>query len=156
MCVVSGVSKLVRRKLGGRASKKDLSAEERAKLDAVKEGDGTMLDNTLIVFMSDSGDGHHPQLYNWPMVLIGNLGGRLKTDGRYLEFPGYGKTNHSTIASLGSTPASAKAHCAISARMTCSLRRSCALSPSSDATSSASSISRERGDGSFVGWRDEE
>ena len=36
MCVVSGVSKLVRRKLGGRASKKDLSAEERAKLDAVK------------------------------------------------------------------------------------------------------------------------
>jgi hypothetical protein len=36
MCVVSGVSKLVRRKLGGRASKKDLSAEERARLDAVK------------------------------------------------------------------------------------------------------------------------
>jgi len=36
MCVVSGVSKLVRRKLGGRASKKNLSAEERAKLDAVK------------------------------------------------------------------------------------------------------------------------
>ena len=74
-----------------------------AKLDAVKEGDGTMLDNTLIVFMSDSGDDHHPRLYNWPMVLIGNLGGRLKTDGRYLEFPGYGKTNHSTIASLYTT-----------------------------------------------------
>lgn len=62
-----------------------------------------MLDNTLVVFTSDSGDGHHPQLRTWPMVVLGNLGGRLKTGGRYLEFPGYGLANHRTIGSLYST-----------------------------------------------------
>ncbi len=70
------------------------------KLDGVREGDGTMLDNTLIVYLSDSGDAHHPQLYEWPVVLIGDLGGRLKTRGRYLQFPAYGTQNHRTMANL--------------------------------------------------------
>ena len=59
------------------------------RLDAVKEGDGTMLDNTLIVWMSDSGEGHHGFCAEWPLVTLGNLGGRLKTAGRFLQFPGY-------------------------------------------------------------------
>ncbi len=59
------------------------------RLDAVKEGNGTMLDNTLIVWMSDSGDQHHGFCSEWPMVTLGNLGGRLKTAGRFLQFPGY-------------------------------------------------------------------
>ncbi len=70
------------------------------KLQSIKEGNGTMLDNTLIVYLSDSGDGHHPNLYEWPVVLLGNLGGKLQTAGRYLEFPGYGKKDHRTIANL--------------------------------------------------------
>lgn len=80
-----------------------LIAEMARKLAAIPEGNGTMLDNTTILFLSDSGDGHHPQLRNWPMVLLGNLGGRLKTAGRYLEFPGYGHSNHRTIGSMYST-----------------------------------------------------
>jgi hypothetical protein len=71
-----------------------------AKLAAVKEGDGTMLDNTVIVYLSDSGDGHHPQLHEWPVVLIGDLGGKLKTRGRYLQFPAYGQKAHRTMANL--------------------------------------------------------
>ncbi|GDY22110.1 hypothetical protein LBMAG56_34570 [Verrucomicrobiota bacterium] len=59
------------------------------RLEAVKEGDGTMLDNTLIVWMSDSGDQHHGFCAEWPLVTLGNLGGRLKTAGRFLQFPGY-------------------------------------------------------------------
>jgi len=70
------------------------------KLAAVPEGDGTMLDNTVIVYLSDSGDGHHPQLFEWPMVLIGNLGGRLRTGGRYLQFPRYQTAAHRTTANL--------------------------------------------------------
>ena len=66
----------------------------------MKEGDGTMLDNTLIVYLSDSGDGHHPSLKEWPVVLIGNLGGKLKTAGRYLRFPTYGAKGHRTMANL--------------------------------------------------------
>ncbi len=59
------------------------------RLDAVKEGNGTMLDNTLIIWMSDSGEGHHGFCAEWPLVLVGGLGGKLKTAGRFLQFPRY-------------------------------------------------------------------
>lgn len=77
-----------------------LIAELARRLDAVREGNGTMLDNTVIVYLSDSGEGHHPSLYEWPMVLLGNLGGRLRTDGRYLQFPRYQSHAHRTTANL--------------------------------------------------------
>jgi hypothetical protein len=67
------------------------------RLDAIPEGDGTVLDNTLIIFMSDFAHDHHSQGLDWPMILVGNLGGRLKTDGRFLQYPGYGKTGHRTM-----------------------------------------------------------
>jgi hypothetical protein len=69
-------------------------------LAGVKEGDGTMLDNTVIVYLSDSGDGHHPQLREWPVVMLGDLGGKLKTRGRYLQFPAYEAKAHRTMANL--------------------------------------------------------
>lgn len=59
------------------------------RLEAVKEGNGTVLDNTLIVWMSDSGEEHHGFCAEWPLVTLGNLGGRLKTAGRFLQFPDY-------------------------------------------------------------------
>lgn len=71
-----------------------------SRLDAVKEGNGTVLDNTLIVYMSDFGDRHHPSYVQWPVVLLGNLGGRLKTNGRFLEYPRYGVSGHKTIGTL--------------------------------------------------------
>lgn len=81
----------------------NLIANLARKLDGIKEGNGTMLDNTLIVFMSDSGDSHHPSGYQWPTVLLGNLGGKLKTNGRFLDYPRYGAKGHRTLASLYST-----------------------------------------------------
>ncbi|QDU28587.1 hypothetical protein ETAA8_36900 [Anatilimnocola aggregata] len=95
----------------GRASSEDCFVELRkfhtkliaglaSRLQSVPEGTGTMLDNTLIVYLSDSGEGHHPSLYEWPLVLIGNLGGKLKTEGRYLQFPNYGTKRHRTTANL--------------------------------------------------------
>ena len=71
-----------------------------AKLESIPEGGGSMLDNTLIVYLSDSAEGHHPLCRDWPFVIIGDLNGRLKTRGRYLRFPDYGKTGHRTIANL--------------------------------------------------------
>jgi hypothetical protein len=38
----------------------------------------------LIVWMSDSAEEHHGQGGQWPMVVVGNLGGRLKIGGRFL------------------------------------------------------------------------
>ena len=69
-------------------------------LESVPEGSGTMMDNTLIVYMSDSAEGHHPRCDEWPFVLIGDLGGRLKLGNRYLSYPWYGKSGHRTIANL--------------------------------------------------------
>ena len=70
------------------------------RLAAIPEGNGTMLDNTLIVWMSDSAEEHHGQGTQWPMVLVGNLGGRLKTAGRYLQFPKYGGKGHRTMSNF--------------------------------------------------------
>lgn len=70
------------------------------RLDAIKEGGGTMLDNTLIIWMSDSAEEHHGQGTQWPMVVVGNLGGRLKTAGRFLQFPKYGDTGHRTMSNF--------------------------------------------------------
>ncbi|MEX2214169.1 MAG: DUF1552 domain-containing protein [Phycisphaeraceae bacterium] len=69
------------------------------KLDAVKEGDGTMMDNTVIVYLSDGAEGHHSRCWEWPMVLIGNIDKKLKT-GRYIDYPGYGHKHHRTTANL--------------------------------------------------------
>ena len=55
-------------------------------LGGIPEGNGTMLDNTLIVFMSDSAARQHTDGMSWPMMLIGSLGGRLKT-GRLVAYP---------------------------------------------------------------------
>jgi len=57
------------------------------KLQETKEGTGTMLDNTLLVFMSDSANQQHSwKGANWPVVLVGNLGGKLKS-GQFLSYP---------------------------------------------------------------------
>jgi hypothetical protein len=69
------------------------------KLERVREGDGTMLDNTLIVYLSDGAEGHHSRCWEWPMVLVGNVGRRLRT-GRYIDYPGYGHRGHRTTANM--------------------------------------------------------
>jgi hypothetical protein len=57
------------------------------KLQETKEGKGTMLDNTVLVFMSDSANQQHSwKGANWPYVLVGNLGGKLKA-GQFLSYP---------------------------------------------------------------------
>ena len=69
------------------------------RLDAIPEGDGTMLDNTAIVYLSDGAEGHHSRCWEWPMVVLGNIGGKLKT-GRFVDYPAYGYKGHRTIANM--------------------------------------------------------
>lgn len=51
-------------------------------LEAIPEGAGSMMDNTLIVYSSNNGKEQHTDGSNWPFVLLGNGGGRFKT-GQY-------------------------------------------------------------------------
>lgn len=72
------------------------------KLEAIPEGNGTMLDNTCIVYLSDAAEGHHSRCWEWPFVVIGNLGGKLK-GGQYVEYPYWGKKGHREIGNLYTT-----------------------------------------------------
>jgi hypothetical protein len=53
-------------------------------LDAVPEGGGTMLDNTLVVWANEQGRGDHNQ-ENVPIVLIGRAGGAIAKGGRVID-----------------------------------------------------------------------
>ena len=80
-----------------------LLADLAAKLKAVPEGDGTMLDNTTIIYLSDSGNEHHGNLNEWPYLVIGGGGDRLKIAGRYIRYPEYGADGHRTIGNWWTT-----------------------------------------------------
>ena len=82
---------------GNAASRADLTkiytwyAERIARLldqlAAVEEGEGTLLDNTLVVWGSELGKGNSHAFERVPFVLAGGAGGALPT-GRYLQFAG--------------------------------------------------------------------
>ena len=80
----------------------DLIAGLVKKLEGVPEGEGTMMDNTVILYLSDGAEAHHSRCWEWPMVVIGNMGGKLKT-GRYIDYPGYGTKRHRTISNMYTT-----------------------------------------------------
>lgn len=49
------------------------------KLKSIKEGDGNLLDNSMVMFTSDLRDGNKHAPSNLPIVLAGKGGGKLKT-----------------------------------------------------------------------------
>ena len=57
------------------------------KLKDVPEGDGTMLDNTVVLWINEQGNGDTHSRDNIPVVLAGSGGGYFRT-GRYLDFGG--------------------------------------------------------------------
>ncbi len=56
-----------------------------SKLDSMKEGEGTVLDNTCLMFLSNLWIGRKHDNFRLPLLLTGGLGGTLKT-GRVLDY----------------------------------------------------------------------
>ncbi len=86
----------------------ELIAGLAARLDAVPEGDGTVLDHTVIVFMSDNGEAHHSAALEWPVLLVGGGALGLRTDGRTVVYPGHGRggplgAGHRQVSNLFNT-----------------------------------------------------
>ena len=80
----------------------ELIARMMDKLNEVPEGDGTMLDNTVILYLSDAAESHHSRCWEWPFVLIPGKNTGLKA-GRYIEYPGWGADGHREICNLYTT-----------------------------------------------------
>jgi hypothetical protein len=55
-------------------------------LSQIQEGDGTAFDNSVMVYMSDNGEAHHSEKRRWPFFVLGNAGGKLNADGRFIRY----------------------------------------------------------------------
>lgn len=55
---------------------------------SIPEGDGTLLDNSMILFGSELGQGGSHIVHNLPLILAGGAGGALKT-GRHIKTPAH-------------------------------------------------------------------
>lgn len=56
------------------------------KLDSIPEGEGTLLDHSMIVYGSGNADGNRHSHHDLPILLAGNGCGTLNS-GRYIEYP---------------------------------------------------------------------
>ena len=74
-------------------------ADMAEKFAGIPEGNGTMLDNTLIIYTSCSSGDHHCGGHDWPFILLGGMDRKLNM-GRYLEYPKYGSKGHRTVGNL--------------------------------------------------------
>jgi hypothetical protein len=73
------------------------------KLKAVSEGNGTMFDNTTIIYMPESGAGHHGPQNEMPMVIMAGKNSRLDMNGQYIRLPFHGGEGHKTLGNWYTT-----------------------------------------------------
>lgn len=80
----------------------ELMVSMASSLEATPEAgaDGTMLDHTVMLYMSDNGEKHHSQAEEWPMLLIGGGALGFNTDGRSIVYPRRGNDNNRQVSNL--------------------------------------------------------
>ena len=69
-------------------------------LAARPESGGTMLDNTVLLYLSDNGERHHSKAEEWAMLLLGGNNMGFKTDGRSVTYPGSGHPNNRQTSNM--------------------------------------------------------
>lgn len=73
------------------------------RLKAIPEGQGTMFDNTTIIYLPETGAGHHSPDTEAPMVVMSGRNSRLDLAGRYIRLPFHGTSGHQTISNWYTT-----------------------------------------------------
>ena len=73
------------------------------KLKSIPEGNGTMFDNTTIIYMPENGAGHHGPDNEAPMVLMTGKNSKLDLAGRYIRLPFHGTEGHKTLSNWYTT-----------------------------------------------------
>jgi len=77
-----------------------LAMEMANALDAVPEGNGTMFDNTLFIFLNDNGDAHHSKYDNYPAAILAGQHITFQTGGRLIEYPNHLQPNSRGLPEL--------------------------------------------------------
>lgn len=73
------------------------------RLKAVPEGNGTMFDNTMILYFPENGEGHHSHGTEAPFVVLAGDNCRLDMTGRYIRLPYHATEGHKTIGNWYTT-----------------------------------------------------
>ena len=73
------------------------------RLKSIPEGKGTMFDNTTIIYMPETGAGHHGPDTEAPMILMTGKNSKLDLAGRYLRLPFHGTEGHKTLSNWYTT-----------------------------------------------------
>jgi hypothetical protein len=72
--------------------------------------DGSMLDHTLMLYMSDNGEKHHSNAEEWPALMMGGGSLGFKTDGRSVVYPRNGHDNNRQVSNLFNSLGHAAGH----------------------------------------------
>jgi hypothetical protein len=70
-----------------------------SRLDSYQEGDGTLLDNCIVLWTSEIGDGVTHDFSTLPCLLAGSAGGRIRA-GRLIDFTSNRRDNNQMLISL--------------------------------------------------------
>jgi hypothetical protein len=73
------------------------------KLKSVPEGNGTMFDNTTIIYFPETGAGHHSPDTEAPMIVMTGKNSKLDIAGRYLRLPFHATEGHQTLGNWYTT-----------------------------------------------------
>ena len=73
------------------------------KLKSIPEGNGTLFDNTTIIYMPETGAGHHSPDTEAPMILMTGKNSKLDIAGRYIRLPFHGTEGHKTLSNWYTT-----------------------------------------------------
>lgn len=74
-----------------------------SRLKSIPEGNGTMFDRTTIIYMPETGAGHHGPDTEAPMVIMTGEKSRLDIRGRYIRLPYHGVEGHKTLSNWYTT-----------------------------------------------------
>ena len=69
------------------------------KLESYQEGDGTLLDNTLVLWATEIGESTRHDLATMPYVLAGSAGGRIRA-GRLIDYGNSQRDNNQMLVSI--------------------------------------------------------
>lgn len=73
------------------------------RLESTPEGNGNMFDNTTIIYMPETGAGHHQPTNEMPMIVMTGKRSKLDIAGRYIRLPFHAAEGHQTLGNWYTT-----------------------------------------------------